>query len=70
MDDLSRKYLENKLNRILENQEAILLGISTLLTPYCHGSLNDKNGETKTNVRLIDCYHLTRKELGKEESNE
>lgn len=51
--------------RILENQEVILLGISKLLTPQCRGIM-DSNGETKANNRLIDCYHLTRKELGKD----
>ena len=50
--------------RILENQEAILLGLSKLLTPQCKGIM-DSNNETKTNNILIDCYHLTRKELGK-----
>jgi hypothetical protein len=51
--------------RILENQEAILLGLSKLLTPQCKGML-DRNGETSANNILIDCYHLTRKELGKD----
>lgn len=52
--------------RILENQEIILLGLSTLLTPYCKGSVIDKNNETQTNNRLIDAYHLTRKILNKQ----
>ena len=51
--------------RILENQEAILAGLSALLTPHCRGSLLDANGETRSNNRLIDCYHKTRKMLGK-----
>jgi hypothetical protein len=51
---------------ILENQEVILLAISKLLTPHCKGSLVDSNGETRTNVKLIDNYHKTRKMLGKE----
>lgn len=52
--------------RILENQEVILLALSKLLTPQCKGALNDTNGQTKANNRLIDCYHKTRKILGKE----
>lgn len=51
--------------RILENQEIILLGLSKLLTPYCRGSIVDKNSETQTNNHLIDAYHLTRKILHK-----
>lgn len=51
--------------RILENQEAILAGLSALLAPHCRGSLLDANGETRSNNRLIDCYHKTRKMLGK-----
>lgn len=39
---------------ILYNQEIIMLGISKLLTPHCRGSLSDKNGETRTNILLID----------------
>ena len=31
-----------------------MLGISKLLTPHCRGSLSDKNGETRTNILLID----------------
>ena len=52
--------------RILENQELILLGISKILTPQCKGMLRDKNEETKTNNKLIDAYHLTRKILNKD----
>ena len=51
--------------RILENQELILLGISKILTPQCKGMLRDSNEETKTNNKLIDAYHLTRKILNK-----
>lgn len=50
---------------ILENQEIILLALNKLLTPHCKGTL-DANGETKTNVRIIDAYHKTRKLLGKD----
>ena len=50
--------------RILENQEISLLGLSKILTPYCKGML-DNNGETTTNNKLIDAYHLTRKILNK-----
>lgn len=39
---------------ILYNQEIIMLGISKLLTPHCRGSISDKNGETRTNILLID----------------
>ena len=39
---------------ILYNQEIIMLGLSKLLTPRCRGSLSDKNGETRTNILLID----------------
>lgn len=39
---------------ILYNQEIIMLGISKLLTSHCRGSLNDNNGETRTNILLID----------------
>ena len=52
--------------RILENQEAILLGISKILTPQCKGMLRDSNGEARANNLLIDCYQMTRKELGKD----
>lgn len=50
---------------ILENQEVIMSALSILLTPHCKG-FYDRNGETKTNVCLIDNYHKTRKMLGKE----
>ena len=52
--------------RILENQEAILAGLSALLAPHCRGSALDANGETRSNNRLINCYHKTRKMLGKD----
>lgn len=52
--------------RLLENQEVILLALNKLLTPYCKGSLRDANGETSANNKLIDCYHMTRKILGKD----
>ena len=42
---------------ILYNQEIIMLGLSKLLTPYCRGSISDKNGETRTNILLIDAMH-------------
>ena len=45
---------------ILENQEIILLALNKLLTPYCKGTL-DANEETRTNVKIIDAYHKTRK---------
>lgn len=51
--------------QILENQEIILLALNKLLTPHCKGIL-DANGETRTNVRVIDAYHKTRKLLGKD----
>lgn len=66
MNDVKeKKDITNIEYRILENQEIILLGLSTLLTPYCKGSVIDKNNETQTNNRLIDAYHLTRKILHK-----
>lgn len=43
---------------ILSNQAAILLGISKLLTPHCRGGM-DKNGETHTNVELMERYRET-----------
>ena len=49
---------------ILENQEVILLALNKLLTPHCKGIL-DVNGETTTNVKIIDAYHKTRELLGK-----
>ena len=49
---------------ILENQEIILLALNKLLTPHCKGIL-DANEETRTNIRIIDAYHKTRKLLGK-----
>ena len=49
---------------ILENQEIILLALNKLLTPHCKGIL-DANGETRTNTRIINAYHKTRKLLGK-----
>lgn len=48
---------------ILYNQEIIMLGISKLLTPYCRGSLSDKNGETRTNILLIDAASNVEKVL-------
>ena len=50
--------------QILENQEVILLALNKLLTPHCKGIL-DANGETRTNARIINAYHKTRKLLGK-----
>ena len=64
-DEKEKKDMTDIEYRILENQEIILLGLSTLLTPYCKGSIIDKNNETQTNNRLIDAYHLTRKILHK-----
>lgn len=49
----------------LENQKAILNGLSKLLTPFCMGSIIDKNGETECNVELINRYHKTEKLLNK-----
>jgi hypothetical protein len=57
--------MDETIKQILENQEAILAGVSALLTPHCKGAM-DVNGETWTNVKMIDCYHKTRKLLGKE----
>jgi len=65
-DAVSTALNDIYVRQTLENQESILLGISALLTPHCKGSANDKNGETSANVRLIKCYHNTRKLLGKE----
>lgn len=48
---------------ILYNQEIIMLGISKLLTPHCRGSLSDKNGETRTNILLIDAASNVEKVL-------
>lgn len=48
---------------ILYNQEIIMLSISKLLTPRCRGSLNDKNGETRTNILLIDAASNVEKVL-------
>ena len=48
---------------ILYNQEIIMLGIIKLLTPYCRGSISDKNGETRTNILLIDAMHNVEKIL-------
>lgn len=42
---------------ILYNQEIIMLGLSKLLTPHCKGSILDQNGETRTNILLIDAMH-------------
>ncbi len=51
---------------ILSNQKIILLALSKLLTPHCHGSLLDSNGETRVNISLIDQYKLTSKILEEE----
>ena len=48
---------------ILYNQEIIMLCISKLLTPHCRGSLSDKNGETRTNILLIDAASNVEKVL-------
>lgn len=39
---------------ILYNQELIMLGLGKLLTPNYKGSMYDNNGETRTNILLID----------------
>ena len=52
---------EDCLKRILENQEKMLLALSAIITP--------KATEPKIahlNNELIDCYHETRKILGKD----
>lgn len=47
--------------RMLENQEVILLALSKMYLPNVH------NSETaQTENKLIDCYHETRRILGKE----
>ena len=51
---------------ILYNQEIIMLGLNKLLTPHCRGSLHDNNGETRTNILLIDAMHNIEKILSKE----
>ena len=50
---------------ILYNQEIIMLGLNKLLTPHCRGSLHDTNGETRTNLLLIDAMHNIEKILSK-----
>lgn len=57
--------MDENIRQILENQEVLLLGVSALLTPHCKGGM-DSNGETHKNVKMIECYHKTRKLLGKE----
>ena len=53
--------MDNTTKQILENQEVILLALSTLILPKC------TNSEiAQLNNRLIDNYHLTRKALGKD----
>lgn len=49
---------------ILKNQEALLLGVSALLTPKCKGGM-DANGETCKNVLLIEQYKETKAALAK-----
>ena len=44
--------------RILKNQIVALKGIGALLTPHCRG-IWDKNGETETNVQMIDALQET-----------
>ena len=51
----------NRINQILENQEAILLALSTLITP-----MSTKPHIAEVNNSLIDNYHETRKILGKD----
>lgn len=49
------------IERILENQEVILLTLSKIYLPNVH------NSETaQTENKLIDCYHETRRILGKD----
>lgn len=48
---------------ILYNQEIIMLGLSKLLTSHCKGSILDKNGETRTNILLIDAASNVEKVL-------
>lgn len=50
---------------ILENQKALLLGVSALLTPKCKGNM-DANGETHKNVLLIEQYKETKAALANE----
>lgn len=53
----------NDIDRlILENQEALLLGVSALLTPKCNGIM-DANGETHRNAFLIGQYEATKAAL-------
>lgn len=55
---------EEVLTQILINQREILHGISCLLAPNCKGGCNDKNGETRCNVALINRFHETEQLLG------
>lgn len=54
LDDLTFKI------RVLENQEAILEGLTRIITPLVKDSKL-----AQTNNKLIDCYHRTRKLIGK-----
>lgn len=48
---------------ILYNQEIIMFGLSKLLTPHCKCSILDQNGETRTNILLIDAASNVEKVL-------
>ena len=52
---------EECLKRILENQEKMLLAISVIITPKAV-----RPEIARLNNELIDCYHETRKILGKD----
>ena len=52
------KYRPNEIEeRILENQEIMLLALCNLVQK----SFNKESGDTKIINGLIDCYHATRK---------
>lgn len=47
--------------RVLENQETLLLALSEIITPM----ITTNRRLTHINNELIDCYHRTRKMLNK-----
>lgn len=54
--------MTEEMYRVLENQEKILLAISAIITPM----VAVDSRKARINNELIDCYHETRKMLGKD----
>lgn len=61
MSVINIKHIREPELRILENQEIIMYTLFKLI----HKNYNQKDGDSQTINALIDCYHETRRMLGK-----